>query len=172
MARTFFINGPALVKVDGAELGLSDSPIQVTVNPKHLDIVVNAFGTEGGGIPPEIQQMLADVTISMSLVHIDRGVLDTAIRKSMGGGSSAGTLAKAGTLMGANSNYMVLGIASPDGAKPWRFPTAYLAGSMSIPLGVERSIHRLDWRAVPFISDPWNGGVGAQGVVLWDYAST
>lgn len=168
MARNYFINGPALVSVDGAELGLSDSPIQVSVNMRHLDITVNAFGSEGGTVPPEIHSMLADCTISMSLVHIDRAVLDTAMAKSMGG-TTAGTLAKAGTLMGANSKFMSLSIKSPDGAKPWRFPSAYLAASFSIGLGVERSIHQLAWRALAYQADPYGGGTGAQGAILWDY---
>ena len=104
----------------------------------------------------------------MSLVHIDRQVLDSSIGLSTGAGT-AGTMPKTGALMGKEGFYQVLRITSPVASKPWRFPSAYLSASFTVPLGVERSIYRLTWRAVPYQADPYGGGNGAQGAILFDY---
>lgn len=196
MARAWFINGESLVMVrgnalapynisdsSGAQLGLSEGPISVRPNFVHKDIHVDAFG---GEIPADVQTMLADVTISMRLVNVDRDVLDTCLLQSMGNlGGTIGQVPRAGTVLGgtgsagagstqtrfgSNWQYIVLGIRSPVASKPWRFPAAYMTGPpMEFPLGTEKSIIQVNWRAIPWAADPWGGGTGAAGAILWDY---
>lgn len=187
---TFFINGETMVQVKSnglssisnlTQLGLSDMPIRVSLDFKHLDIKVDAWGQ----MPPEIQFMLAGAVVSMTLVHFDRSVLDECWRLSMGGASAVGTLPRAGSRMGnafspvgANANnFIQLSLTSQVGNKPWRFLTAYLASPPAdFPLGTERSVVSVQWRVIPYPNgavpgDPWNNGSGASGTVLWDYVA-
>ena len=69
MARTFFVNGESMVTVRGnssssigstTQLGLSDGPIRISIEFRHKDIQVDAFG---GEIPPDVQWMLAAASI-------------------------------------------------------------------------------------------------------------
>lgn len=181
MARDFYINGESMVTVKGrsdsaigslSQLGLSADPIVVTCNFQHQDINVDAWGKA----PADVQWMLADAMISMTLVHFDMTVLRTCVLLSMGGASNEGQVGRAGTRMGGNyarfaagNNYIGLNIASPVVALPWRFYFAYLANNpITFPLGTERSLVRLTWRAVPYVTDPWNGGLGATNAYIWD----
>lgn len=160
MARDYFINGETMVSVNGAQLGLSEGPVVVSLNLHHLDIKVNSFGD----VPPECQFMLAEANVRMTLVHVDRGVLDTAIASSMGG-ASIGQMPRAGTRM--SGNYISLSISSPVGSKPWTFPSAFMTQSpMEFPLGAERSLIVCTFRAIPHVADP----ATAAGAVLWTYS--
>lgn len=187
MARDYKINGESMVAVKSnplstigslTNLGLSDGPIIWTPNYRHMDIAVDAWGGDQGP-PPEIQCFLADVTIRMTLVHFDRGVLEECMRLSLGGGGAEGTLPRAGSRMGngaarfaAGNNFIGLNISSPVEGRPMRFLFAYLTGPpVEYPVGTRRSVVACNWRAVPYTVDPWNGGVGAQGTVLWDHTS-
>lgn len=159
MARDFQINGPAMVYVKGtttlsatSELGLSDKQITITPNFVHQDIHCDDFGPT---IPPDVIWLLADVTIQMTLVHYDPAVLNLCLGCSMAnavGANNEGTVVSAGTIMGAPANnYISLNIASPVGQLPWKFPTAYLTGPpMELPLGSDRTIVTLRWRAIPY----------------------
>ena len=181
MSRDYQINGPALVYVKGnvscgistlTELGLAADPIQVTYEFQHLDIQVNAWGQ----VPPEVQTMGGAAHVSMTMVHFDDAVLDVCIRESLGGASAAGKLAAAGTRLGggvarfaAGNHFIGLNVTGPVQGKPYRFLYSYLAGQpVSIPLGVERKLTRLTWRAIPYTTDPWNGGLGQAGADVWD----
>lgn len=160
MARNYFVNGNTMVYANGAELGLSNSQISITLNPRHLDIQVSTFGPD---VPPEIQAMLADATISMTLVNFDAAVLQACVRRSMAC-SADGVMPSAGVLMGAASMFTSLNISSPVGQVPWTFPSAYLvAPAVDWPLGNERSIVSLNWRAIPFKLDP----ADAAGAILY-----
>lgn len=185
MARDYFLNGETLVSVKGptgstiaslTELGLAESPIVVTPHFRHKAIKVDAWG-DGA---PETQFFLASVTVSMSLVHIDRTVLDECIRLAMAGGAGVGTavgrLPRAGARMGnggarfaSNNNYIGLNLYSPVGNKPWRFYFAYLMDPLSSPLGTERTPFGLQWQVDAYTVDPWNSGSGASGTTLWDH---
>ena len=184
MPRDYLINGESLVRVRGntsssisslSELGLATDAIQVRPVFKHKDIDVDAWGEA----PPEIQFMLAEVIITMNLIHFDNVVLRECLRLSMGGASTEGTLSRAGARMGggvarfaAGYNFIGLNIASPVGATPWRFLHSYLSATPVIyPLGTEKSIAQCTWRAIPYLADPWNDGSGASGVILWDHSS-
>jgi hypothetical protein len=182
MARDFFIPGESLVQVKSridsgisalTQLGLAADAISVTPHFMHSDINVDAWGQA----PADVQWMLAEVTISMNLIHVDRSVLDECLRLSMGNAPFIGTLGRAGQRLGNNSarfaignSFIGLNITSPVAGKPWRFFYAYLADNpVEIPCGVEKAIFRCNWRAIPFTQDPYGAGLGAFGSVLWDY---
>lgn len=166
MARAYFLNGETLVTVDGGELGLAESPVSISIKYDHDDVKVNAFGNS----PPELQYMGMEASITMTLVHFDHALLSTCIRRSTGGASAVGQLARAGTRMGAGGHLMILRLTSPIESKPWRFPSAYLAAApVTWPLGVERSVVTVTWRAIAFKADPYGGGTGSAGAVVWDH---
>jgi hypothetical protein len=183
MARDFYINGEALVRVKGhsaslianvSELGLSNAQIRVTPQFRHKDIGVEAWGDA----PPEVQVMLGTVSVTMTLVHFDPDVLNECLRLSQAGPSAGnpGVLPHAGTRLGGGvarfapgNNFMGLNISSTAALRPWRFFFSYLTGPpMEFPLGNEKSIVTLNWRVIPYTIDPWNSGLGAFGSVLYD----
>lgn len=185
MTRDFQINGPALVRVKGpsgsaiatvTDLGLSDQPIQFALNYRHTDLSVDAFGGQGG-VPPDVQWMGGDMTIPMTLIHFDEAVLQECLRLSMCGSAGEGIMREAGRRMGNNvarfgvgNSYISVSITSPDLGFPWRFLTCYLNGTpMQFPVGVERTGVILSWRAIPYAIDPYGGGTGSEGVVLYDH---
>jgi hypothetical protein len=192
MARDFFLNGETMVYVKGRadspigarqELGLAVDAIRVTPVFKHEDIKVDAWGQA----PPEVQWMLAEVRISMTLIHFDRDILDTCLQESMAGATAIGTLRRAGARMGNNlplfaaggvngNHYISLNLASPVGNKPWRFVSTYMPDQpIDFPLGTEKSAVVCSWRAIPYTQDPWGGvtagvaGQGAEGALLWTH---
>lgn len=175
MARDWYINGEALVKVSNAalggvqELGLTDSPIHISPTFHHLDMRVDAMG---GQAPPETQFMLMEARITMSLIHFDYGVLNSCIQSSMAGAPAVGTMPRAGSLMGnsvalgaSGNNLITLGITTPVGPAPWKFYACYLT-DFPWPLGTEKSVVQLTWRAIPYTVDP----VTADGIVVWDHS--
>lgn len=160
MARLYYLNGNTMVTADGSELGIAESSITIAINPKHKDITVSTFGD----IAPETQAFLADATIAMALVNVDPDIIERCLRKSMAS-NTLGTMPIAGTLMGANSFFVSLRMASPTGGRPWTFPAAYLTGSpFSWPLGNEKSVITMNWRAIPYQADPST----AAGAVLFN----
>lgn len=182
MSRDFQIPGECLVQVKGmvgtgianlSQLGLSSGPIQVRVNPRHRDINLDAWG---GEVPADKQFMLADVMISMMLIHFDPDILDICIRESMAGATAAGRMVRAGTRLGGGvarfaigNHYIGLNLTSPVNNKPYRFLYSHILGpSPTIPLGTEKQMIPLTWHAIPYTTDPWNAGLGAGGHVLWD----
>lgn len=182
MARDFWINGESLVAVKGpvgsligsiTELGLTVDQIRITPDFRHKAINVDAWGEA----PPETQFMLATVGIQLDFIHFDRTILDECLRLSMAGAPAIGQLPRAGARMGNNSprfsatnNYIGLNITSPVGNKPWRFFYTFMTNPpMQFPLGTEKSVVTTSWVAVPFTTDPYQGGLGAQGQALWDY---
>ena len=192
MARDFYIAGQSLVLVRGSstvstlngtkELGLCDGSIQVSPVFRDADIKVDAWGQA----PPEVQTMLAEATITMTLVHFDRAILE-----SLMGASSAsatfGQMPAAGTRM---AGYWVsLYTYTPANTQTyWRFPQAKLLSNLSWPLGAEKSLVRCSFRALPVPAsailntagspaagvgsfDPWQSAVGSLGSILWDHTA-
>ncbi len=192
MSRAFFVNGESMVAVKSnvasaipvlTQLGLTDSPIRITPNFRHQDIIVDAWGPQ---VPPEIQAFLLDVNITISLVHFDPVVLAVCESLSIGGGAADGTTPRAGVLMGGNAarfavgnNYIGLNILSPVAGVPWRFLYTYMTGPpLTFPLGTERSVVTTNWRGILYTNDPFGGGTaqpgtaagtGALGAVIWDH---
>src|SRR3990167_597153 len=184
MARDVFVNGEAMISVKGysgsaigslTQLGLAQNGISIRLNFKHRDINVDSWGPE---VPVDVQCFLADATVQMQLVHVDRTVLDVVLGHSMGIAATSGVVGQlphAGQRMGQGSisspptarfgnNYIGLNISSPIAGKPWRFFYTYLTGTpFEQPIGTERSIFTLNWRAIPYTNDPWGGGSAQTG---------
>lgn len=174
MSRDFIVPGPCMVYVKGEdkpgsglrqrkELGLSEGPIQVSLNIRHKKIMASDYGSE---VPAEMLWMLVDATIQMSLVHYDVNVLDDCIKASMAG-SSPSSLNGAGIPMGGNvdnldegCHYISLNlypVGTPTAVviSPYRFFSSFLTGSFgAIPLGTERSVIPLTWQAIPYKALP------------------
>ncbi len=198
MPRGYFVNGEVLVRVKGAagsilatapfltapnQLGLCSDSVTITPNFRHMDVPVDAWGGDKGP-PPEVQWMLADVKISMTLVHYDDAVLKACLQHSMAAGvdgvaRGVGTLTRAGVRYGndaaitaAGNSFIQLYLSSPIGGKPWYFPATIMTGPpMTIPLGVQRSLVQVNFRAIPYQADPYGGGTGALDAVLWDHTT-
>lgn len=185
MARDYQINGEAMVSVKSnplssiaalTQLGLSDNSISWSVTFKHMDIAVDAWGGDNGP-PPEVQAFLIEANIQMTLVHFDRTVLEECVRLSTGGGAVEGSLPRAGSRMGggvarfaAGNNFIGLNISGPVSNRPLRFYFAYLTGTPIVyPIGTRRTVASMNWRAIPYTVDPWNGGAGALGTVIYDH---
>lgn len=171
MSRDFQINGETLVKVKGVggllaedgtaglhELGLAAQGIVVAPRFHHRDVHVDDFGPN---CPAEVQWLLAEVSISMLLIHYDRGVLDACIGESMGGtdGGDAGIFAAGGGLplgggwprFNPDCHYVSLNLLSPVLDYPWRFLTCYLADQPAqLPVGTSKTIATVNWRAIPY----------------------
>jgi hypothetical protein len=113
----------------------------------------------------------------MTLIHFDPDVVEEIVRLSMGGGNLAGRVGRAGTLLGnglamfANgNNYFSLNIASPAGQRPWRLIACYMPQpAVQWPLGTEKTVCSLSFRAIPYTSDPWQGGIGAQNYPCYSH---
>ena len=189
MARDFFINGETLVSVKGRadsaigtlqELGLSDTHIRVTPDFRHHELFVDSWGE----VPVDVQFMGATVTIAMTLIHLDRDVLDACLIESMAGAGAGGVgaLPRAGQRLGNNkdllaagglgdgNNFISLNLSSPVAGKPWRFQSSFLASPpMDMPLGTHKSIVHLTWKAIPYVKDPYGNSTGSEGHVLWDH---
>lgn len=185
MARDYQINGEAMVLVKSnplstiatlTQLGLSDNSISWAPVFKHMDIAVDTHGGDNGP-PPEVQCFLQEINIRMTLVHYDRAVLEECMRLSNGGGTAEGTMPRAGTRMGggaarfaAGNNFIGLNITGPVSNRPMRFYFAYLTGQpVEYPIGTRRTVASMMWRCIPYTIDPWNGGNGALGQVLYDH---
>ena len=202
MARNLFINGESMVYVRGpsgdadiggsslTQLGLAGDPIQVQLGLRHRDVIVDAWGPE---IPMDVQTFLSDVIINMNLVHFERDILDACLRLSMGGVATVGLLGRAGRRLGAavggpglapftaGNSYIGLIIDSPVAGKVWRFYSTYMTGTpVNFPLGTERSIVAVQFRAIHYTDDPWGGslthggtdGTGSLNAKLWDHPAT
>lgn len=157
------------------QLGLSSDPISVTFYHGHKDMKVDAWGGPGGGIgPPEIQFFGGDARITMTLIHYDPVVLDACVMESRGipsvlfagNTSTNGILGRTGARMGNNSprfgadnHFISLNISSPVAGKPYRFWYTYLAEQPLIfPLGTEKTVAQVIFRAIPYTTDPWGDG--------------
>ncbi len=163
------------------QLGLCVDDIRVTPTFKHKGMTVDAWGE----VDVDVQWMMAEVAITMNLIHFDQLVLDACVAESMGGAPDVGAAGRAGTRLGgglarfAAGNHLIgLNIEAPVSGRPWRFYYAYLAQSpTTYPLGVEKSIVAVHWRAIPYTNDPWGGGsaqpatvagTGSEGAYIWD----
>lgn len=168
MARGYYTNGETLVQVKGSPqsiskvtpLGIASESIKITPHYKHFDLKVDDFGPD---IPPEVLWNLTDATIQMTLVHFDPAILSICVAESACGGTE-GVMISAGTPMGGGkplynpaNHYITLYLSTNGGgttgnAAPWKFPTAYLSVTPFMwPIGVERSLVELTWRAIPYV---------------------
>lgn len=180
MARLYFDNGECMVTVKNAQipftqLGLAQDPIDLSFDVQHFDIKVDTWGPL---VAPERQMMLGGATLTMNLVHFDQAVLDQCVQQAFCVTTAAGTMPRAGTLMGNNAAlqtagnyYLQVMLSSPVAGKPWCFFACYLTGNpLQFPIGTERTVARTTFKVIPYPpnGDPWNNGQGALGVVLWN----
>lgn len=197
MPRDYIIYGETMVKVKGNgalsatlaggtdflatlwELGLATEGVRIIPRFIHQDIHVDDFGPN---IPAEVMCMMADCRIEMTLIHYDALVLDACITESLGSSKfPSGTLAPAGQTLGrglplfsSGCHYISLSLAASRLVSPWRFPTSYLdSHPLIIPIGTERTIVNLSWRAIPYKPLMPNFGqseeIMSSGAVLWDF---
>lgn len=170
MALGYTVNGETQISYDGNVLGLAESPVQVVITPKYKDIIVDAWGPS---VPPEVQYFLAEARISFTLVYFDNVVVNSIWTNMMGGALPNGTIgqtSRAGTLM---SPYMkTLSLSSPVLGRPWTFNNVYAETSGTYPLGTEKTLLSMSFRALPIpaTGNPYGGGTGAQGTVLWSFS--
>ena len=106
MARAFVIPGETMVKVLGGghnsgtlifrsgmgmtsynlvELGLATEEIKITPKFHRREVHIDDYGPE---VPAEIMWMLAEVNISMKLIHFDQNILSVCLKNSMGGATA------------------------------------------------------------------------------------
>ena len=199
MSRDFYINGETLVLVKGrsdcgiaalSELGLADSPVRISFDFHHADMNVDAWGTD---IPVDVQWMLLGANITMNLIHFDKNILDVVVQLSMGAdpvnnNGSLTQMGRAGQRLGNNqprfgpavgnpgtgyqagNNYIGLNLTSPVLGKPFCFFYTYLTGNpYELPLGTEKSVVPLNFRAIPYTQDPYQGGLGAYNQQLFSH---
>lgn len=199
MPRDFIIYGESIVKVKGnvnstistiTELGLTEDQINISFHYNKRPLHADPWGSpqnNQAGVDKQVFPGFAVITAN--LVHYDPTVLEECFRLSNSGPTVAvgvagvapgGVLNHAGWRMGSNGarfaatnsfiglNIQSAGVPSFTSAI-WRFYFAELIEVTPIPIGTERSVVRTVWQAVPYIPDPWNGGVGANGYVWYDH---
>ena len=141
MAFDIFSQGNCKITTGLGELGFSQDQVRIIPRFQHRDVMADDFPAT----PALILWMLADVIVEMNLSYFDANILDACIKMSMSS-STFGTFVGAGTIQ----TFTTLQVGgSGDQGAPWNFPKAYLAEQpMEWPLGNERSVVRLRWRAV------------------------
>ncbi len=185
VGRSWFINGPAMMSVKAGvdaigmagltEFALTRGPISVTPQFSHRDINLDAWGDA----PAETQAMLGTLSVSADPINFDPDVLSILVALAagrIGSVANEGTLPMAGQLMGGNAarfasgwKYVSLNIYAPISGRPFRFYNAYLTSpQFAMPLGTEKSVVPVTFRVIPYIVDPWQGGLASAGQILWD----
>ncbi len=187
--RDYHIPGPSIIKVKGStsnlgltglsipgqeastatepilktavELGLCTHDIEIKPRFIHKDVVADDFGPE---VAADLMWLLADVSLTMQLIHYDDQVLDALVHEASGrsetlGRVGRGYIAGAGTLMGSifppfdpKSRYVVLFIQPSTSSEelPYRFIKATLADRPFVmPYGVDSKKVQLQWRVIP-----------------------
>lgn len=163
--------GTALANL--TDFALTESPMTMTFKFVHSDITMDAAG---GVIPVEIQANMTEVIISASLIHTDVAVLQELMRLTMGGGNAFGQTGRAGTLMGGGVarfqpgyKFVGLNLTSPVLNLPWRFLHSYLMSPLGAwPLGTQKSVIPVTFRAIAYSPDPWNNGNGMLNYQIFD----
>lgn len=145
------------------ELGLSSEQISINFVSYKKELYADDFGPH---VPPEVANHLGEAQIQMKLIHYDQAILLACVGESMGrdGGRTnrdppEGVLPGAGVTLGrgkplfaSGNHYVSLSLVSQDPDFPWHFPTCYLTDRPFIyPLGTEKSIVVLNWRAIPYV---------------------
>ncbi len=179
---------PDSINGNRLELGLTDDPIQMKFLMNHKDIHVDDYGPT---VPAEVLWMLSEAELTMTLVHFDFQVLAQCINDSMGysqavPGTDEGSMVGAGWPLGAGMEYPFIGsqpnfvnsyirvsfstaLTTSRPRRPWRFFSCYLAKEpIEFPLGSERSLVKLVWRAIPY-SAPVDGDVSSKDAKLFDH---
>lgn len=180
MSRRYVINGESLVIVKGetnaqhisepTELGLTAGAVTISFAPRHKEVHVDDYGRE---VPAEVLPMMSTADIHMTLAHFDYGAAEECLTESMGGVSflfPGGEAEDVGSevveyyfdtggrplgngypLYASGNHYVSVEIRSPVERRPWLFHSCYLTGQpVKIPLGSERTLLEMHWRAIPY----------------------
>ena len=127
--------------------------------------------------------MMAEATISMTLIWWDRTILSACLVNSMAvpSGFTEGKMAPAGRLMGygqmpggSPSAWISLNLTSPQDNYPWRFRTCYLAQRpVEYPLGTKAAAVVLNWRAIPYgqTDGLQSKEILSKNAILWDHGA-
>jgi hypothetical protein len=174
------------------ELGLCLHEVHVGLQFKHKELSCDDFGPT---IPAEVMYNLASATIALRLCHWDISVVNRCWSEACGGNAFPGdvlgmngVLQNAGTLppngltlgrgrqpMASGNHYVSLNILSPQLQYPFRFPFTYITGDPPSvwPMGTEKSILDVTFRAIPYVPPLTPGGtpqeLSSSGAVLWGY---
>lgn len=171
-----YVNSPTF---DGVtELGMTDSPIRITVRYNHKEKKVDDYGDQ---VPAEVFTNLADAMIQMTLINFDMDVLRNCLRETVAGPTqfSEGVMGPVGQPMGAAKDSLVVGnryirlaIESSLDELPWRFPSCYIANQMEFPISAQATGVNIVWRALPY-SLPYPKSFGSEvravNAVLYDH---
>lgn len=201
--------GAEFDEIVSVELGLTSESTVIVPRFYHQDVHSDDFGTE---VPAEVLINLADVNIRMTLVHFDMDVLRICMRMGMGFGPGTvddlaedGGLGPCGQPMGANEvvglhpnrfiRMSLIPARFQGNGFPWRFKSCYLdSRPLEIPVGTERTLVKLSWRAIPYRSyvdttsesadqqvtegggitgeaSNTTIGIRSSGCILWDHES-
>ena len=125
--------------------------------PYYEDVLLDTFGSR---IPGDVQSMLADARIDLSLIYFDSTVLQTALKV---GGAAYGTMPAAGTLMGASTALKTLATGGSNGFT-FTSNTMFVAGG-PIKKGTRATRARLSFRAIPY--DASKLATSTSGAVLF-----
>lgn len=182
MTRQFYVFGQFMVYVKGGrglfteyeELGLVSESVIVRPRYQFKEMFVDDFGPS---VPVDVQPLMMDCQVQMTLVHFDVDVLKKCMRATTGGAGD-GTTAAAGKPIGGGSSilstrngYITLYLhPSVQAESSWRFFNAYLENNpMEYPLGTETSYVKLNWRAIPYTIATGTGEVTSPNIVLFDH---
>jgi hypothetical protein len=187
MTRDVIINGETMLAVKSSafaltNLGLAEAPVRISFEYKHEDINLDAHGRA----PLDMQFMLEAAHVTANLIHFDPTVLRACMALAaasagailQGGTGVEGSFPRAGTRLGgglpqfaAGNSLISLNLSSPVLVLPWRFFYTHLVEALEWPLGNERSVVNVHFRAIPYMVDPWNGGLGALSTQLYDHGT-
>lgn len=172
MSRSVQVTGEALICVKGpsnsaiaslTELGLCETELTITVTPNFQDVNIDAWGQAAA----DVQRMLAYIEAKGRLIQFDPDVLAECNRLALGG-NVEGSVGRAGALMGnglarfaPGNNFIGFNVAAPQNSRPWRFLYAYFINPGSYPQTTKRQTIDFTVRGIPYVADPWQGGVGA-----------
>lgn len=169
MAQLFHVNGEAQIKTTAG--GATNTVLGVTV-PMGVHIRIRHHNkpvyrdTEGREHEADAIQLLQTAIITAQLIFYDDAQLDY-VRAPLAGGTG-GTMAAAGTLIGAGSKYYRVLVLSPIDSHPWNFPTCRALDAQEASFGIEESVWNVTWLAVAYSAS--TGSTANR--VLWNTTTT
>lgn len=176
MGRVFYVAGEVLVQVKGAtggslasltNVGVAEGPVAISFQGKPDPILTDPTGK---GVPIDYQTFGGMASISMTLIHFDKAILERMAILGMGG-TFPGTMGRAGQVMGNGAArfastwlYFGMNLTSPVGSG-YNFKACLIDSQYTFPIGTERTATQVTIKAIPYVADPASG---LNLAVLWD----